>query len=507
MPEEQEPRAEFAHSATPADRRAVVAAGSEATGVDSVLFRFEDVRGGAVAGVQLFLLSSPFSIGQSDERGSFRLFLTDPSAPLSFRAEHPDTFPLDVRLAPPFPPERSCVLQPRARIRGVIVDVLGNPVPTRPRVLAYPEDQPPSTREVFAASQGKPVSLFLSRANEKGEFTLTNLEPETSYELLVGGGGVANASPHRTVSDSDVVVRVSSVFGARVGIQAWSGSRTALWESPGPTWSWHREFVGASGFTAESLTAALLGLDPSETLRGPSNPMPMLFLAESSAGEVGPIHLRGTPAGYEALEVELFLPRFVDTIRDVWIETTPRAAGWGRLRIDRRMPDSFTAGVGRRFRVGEVQLVAPGAVFESAFLDWSSDPLDVGPVPYGTYSVALDMEVGYAHHPAHEARVEIGPGTDARVTIDLSASCEVGFGVWLRGSNEAMGECSIEVSHELGGQMVTSFADFSRPPYVVQGLVPGRYGFTIHRPFHDPAPLWLDLPLTDDAPQRIFVER
>lgn len=429
-------------------------------------------------------------------------------APPGTPLEREPVAPLEV--GEPAPIHSEPILAPPARgsIRGVVVNADGNPVPTHPAVLAFPAGHPPRKRAVFEALNGWNDSVLLTRADERGEFTLSDLEPGGSYELLVGGGGVALTTPVTAPPDSRVVLRVTPVFGARIGILGWPASRSALWQPPGPEWTWDPAAVAASGVPTDSLTAVLVGLEPSETLRAPSNPMPMLFLAESEAEAVGPIHLRGTPAGYAPLDERVSIPRLTEAIQEVWIEARPRAAGWGSLRVERRMPLTLTSGVERQGRIGKVWFVAAEATFEYAFLDWSSEPLHIGSVPFGTYSIALSTESGYVHYPAREAFVDLRPGVEeARVSFDLRSSCEVEFSVRRRGGVDLEGECAIEVSQELEGDVFSSCATFARPPYVVQGLVPGRYGFTLKSPFYEPAPIWLDLPLAKGAPAPVFIER
>lgn len=473
---------------------------------------FSNDRGVVIPSVDvtLSLLNEATPLGQfkSSELGEIRVRVPRQDQAVALLAHHPEYQPLEVLLEPPLAPQNTILLRPWAHISGVVVGSDGLPVTTQPSVLVHSQSRPPTKQEVRESIRGVgSPRLKLERATEEGEFDIGGLKPGDTCTLLVGGGGVATTKPVTAVTGEEgVVLPVDAVFGLRLGIEGAPQGEPALWHSPGPTWSWDQSLIGATGVNTDSLVAILLGLELQETSMTPSNPLVLLFTGSNQWTEMGPVAFWGQPAGYGPIEERIWIPRVVAEIPERNLECTSTARAWGDMTVVfQGLPRDGWTPTERIGIHGKIFLRSHGGdlSFDYPFLDWSRGELEIRRVPAGAYEAAISTQSGYAHYPAKDRAIEVGPEHAATVTFDLSLACEVELGAVLRTGETVDGELVVSVAQEAGSWRSSS-AHFTGPPYLVQGLIPGRYRFTIYKPFYDPQPIELELRAEERLVSAVF---
>lgn len=482
-----------------------------------LVLHFQDEYGSPVPGVDVWIRSGS-AVGhvgsKADDSGQVRVPQSDLLGPVVLLAKHPRFQPLETLLEQTGPTDKILVLLGKAHISGVVLDPGGRPVSSQPFVLAYLDGHPPSKQQALDALKGHPSSLSLVPALSSGEFTLDGLRPNAMYTLIAAGGGVAVTKPSPSVpaNTENAVLQVEGLFGLRLkfGELARSGDDSpTLWHPPGLRWYWDPKIIGATGIGTDSLSALLLGADLRDSTRIPGSSLTLLFTAAPGLDSVGPIDIQGTVAGYEPIDRELWIPRLKESIPDLWLELVPVATGWGSVSV--RFLGVLEGTIGEVHRVRPLGSISfrslDGQIaFTHAFNKF--EPLALKNLPFGDYFVSLSTESGYSAHPTTQPDgIELGPTSDrAEIFFDMSQSCEVELFAAMRDGSTFDGELNIEVGQEVDGKVFNSFVAFLRPPYVVQGLIPGRYRFTIYKPFHDEEPLWVDLASDARTSSAVFLE-
>jgi hypothetical protein len=416
---------------------------------------------------------------------------------------------------------RTFVLPGTGSIRGRLVDADGSGVLRPAWVLAYLDGRPPpkwQVRDSMSAEIKNPPRPFrLTRAEPDGTFEVAGLAVHGDYSIVVGGAGYVTEKPVRGVAcgSEGVDVQVDHSYGLKIGLQLAAGGRVddaRLWAAPGLQWFW--DPVSASGLGTDSLEALLLGLQIDQTLRRPGAEVVLLFCSDSPEQKVGPIRFEGTLMGYSPIEVTLWAKPFDTDLPSETINLESTVGERGELRI--RFDGLATEPLGWDTRIQNVGAIlmrptTEGAIpFTVDLKQLDAEEKVLRGIPYGVYSMEFFTQLGYQRYPPAEGPlVSIGE-FETTIHFDLQDACEAQLLVSTTSDDRYAGELAVEISqNQSDGVQQSVFVSFSGPPYVIGGLLPTVYGFTLYRPFMSGQARSVDLADHLDAARRakvVFVE-
>lgn len=419
-----------------------------------------------------------------------------------------DRYPWHEAFTKPLESEYSFVIPELRSIRGRLIHADATRVLSRPWVLAHLDGFPPE--HLPSSADPTNPSVRMVRADDAGEFVISGLLAHSVYQLTAGGGGVGtrNSKSWEVPSAAPCEIEVEGLFGAQ--IQVVGLGEAPLWEAPGFQWFWSPDRSGASGLDLDSISARLSGIDETERAVESPNPKTMLFLGPYALESLGPIWIQGTPAGCFPLDRNVFVPRVSEGLSSIRIEADCRTIAKGTVLVRfRNLPAGDDRVHHRARRFGRVLLWPlddQGGVLHCPFLSWGSQtPLEIDDVPVGRYRVSLSTEGGFANHPSENDVVEVRSGSTCEASFELGQSCSAEAVILTRDGKEHTGEALIGSVRSDDGTWSTAY--FPRPPYLVQGLVPGDYLFTIYRPFHDPQPIQVSLTTLERTASVVFESR
>ncbi|MCA8980939.1 MAG: hypothetical protein H6831_03760 [Planctomycetes bacterium] len=400
------------------------------------------------------------------------------------------------------PPELVVALMREAVITGQVVDVRGLPTSKRPLVLAYADGSAPPKSQVASWLTRKWPGLHISRVDRTGAFELSGLQRGEKYTLAVAGEGVV--LPRRVdgvlAGETGVTIEVRQLFGAVVRVVSQGGGplRTSedLWALPGPQWTWpEREW---RGLATDSLEGALSGLSSEQTSRLWSDRYVWLFWtdAPSEPPALGPIRFSGHLAGYHRFDGNVELPPVSGDLAEVRLELSPAASAWGRLNVTILHGDSPQPRTRAPIRGGVGDLVLKttdtGRTFTRPLASLDDDVIRIDGVPEGDYLLYLTTKHGAFNSAKDDAPVSLHIDGEQQVdvTVDISGLCSVNFDV-KSDTEPYRGELGLEV-HRMSSPAST-FVSFESPPFILQGLPPGQYRFTMYTPALSTSEDWVEL--------------
>jgi hypothetical protein len=194
------------------------------------------------------------------------------------------------------------------------------------------------------------------------------------------------------------------------------------------------------------------------------------------------VRFSGTLVGHEPIEEVLMIPRMHPACEDKRLALRPLVSDWGAVAIN--YANSLERRPADRIRpFGEVRFysIDGGFTFTQTIANFQT--MDLPRIPAGSYIVTLFTEAGYTNFPAQEKRIEVTSGLAATVTFDLSLSCSIELALLAGEAKEYEGDTSFKIEPHTDDGPSGAFASFSRPPYRIDGLVPGNYRVRIYKPY------------------------
>lgn len=515
------PRSLMAPAGSGSGREADVSTPQRAVTPEVLRLRFIDSSSGVpVASVGLWLRpegswTPPIIESRSDHSGVIEV--AQPRTRSVACTDHPEYLTSEFRIELGESGDQTISLSPALHICGRVVTKMREPVSTQPSVLAFPESHPPTKQELFQALHSKAVptaGYYRTTADADGFFDLGSVAPDRRYTLMGGGNGWVTVDPMNNVDAGSTGIELISdpLFGIDLELREEGGgpvrTNAGLWEAPGPRWFWDSSL--ARGLGTDSLQAVLAGLDPIQTMRNPSTRMVLLFVALSGS-RVGPISFEGTLLGYAPCRSELWADPVTHSIPHQTLEMSARASGWGNLLVEfsglRTLPVAH-----EDTRVQEIgflllQATESSRTFQFKLHDLTNRLLRIEGVPLGAYAVGLHTSGGYLNFAPREGRTPITIlDRDTTVHFDLADACEVEIRIRCKDGKEYSGAVAVEVSRELqDGQTHSSFVNFTSSPFVIRGLLPASYGFTVYGPYYSGQPKQVDLRTEMDEARRVYV--
>lgn len=363
-----------------------------------------------------------------------------------------------------------------------------------------------SSRELKAADapmiMGGDPRFHVANVESSGSFKIEGLDPQLEYSVLAAGAGYTTRKrvPPIQPSQVDIDLFVLPIFGVLVELVEADGTPITkdLELNSYPAGNFSTREKSVSYLPPESLAAYLAGVRIEKLDLGGGSREVFLFTAEDERDEVGPVvHLIRVP-GYEALRAEVTVPRLTGSISLQTLQLVSNTATRGRLQIKF---DGFSVeGEGdyphSLLPVGTVYLRRDNEeVYQVNVGHFSNEVKAIEGLPAGLYEAwfttsnryfryprlteeTITLEVGLTPErliiPIHElGTIEVvfhsGEG-DLGVDAAGSMSCLVRPLEWLGDNNS-------------GGQMGFVPMIFESPPYLVEGLPPGRYLVKLLRPF------------------------
>lgn len=441
-------------------------------------------------------LAGPVRIGTTDSLGVFSCPISGSHRQLRF--SHPDYLTATLSLDSRSRDAQLLVLDRPATILGNVVSLRTGQAVSDVWVLAFRDGHPPSKRDVYAALQSgkrpEHVGFSCVRADEFGNFELGQLQPGVPYTLAAGGGGCV--APTRIsgvyAADPSVRVAVDDLFGITIRYRDANTSARIeqaayLWEHPGPMWTAPSSIF--EGIPTDTLEAILAGLDLEQTTRQAGPEFVVIGTAPKGMEEPGPIEFTGKMVGYGAIHMPLRLRPFRKRppVHEIELEPKLGPRSHVRVHLSGRMRNGASAIEGRVYDIGFVRFRSidgnsiPDMRWPVRALD--SEPIVIREVPCGTYEVLLSMPSGHRRvDPAEGAQVLVSEnGLDLH--FDLGSLCTAQIVVSSAQEGEFSGEVVVRVLTESGGRQSTKHIVFKGPPYYIDGLLPGRCGFKLERPF------------------------
>jgi hypothetical protein len=377
-------------------------------------------------------------------------------------------------------------------IRGLVLDPVGNPVMTGPVVVAFPEGHAPSSLPFNSATREDALDGLLVQADELGRFRIGPVLPGLAYQLAAAGGGYATRGPVDPAlpGEKEVVLMLEPLYGAIMrltheGRAIGAPDRELLWTPPGIQWSWRGEEI--RGLNGNSIESALLGLPSAFSSFTSRAEHLLVFTCNSDDDVIGPFVLRGQPAGYSPVDLELFVPRMRQglTALDIGLQRTEVELGAVLLEWD--LSESVLVS-SEPHRSGWELLVNIASTDGRHFFEAKVDRLrqgmvTFGNVPHGSYDVLFSTPQGYLNWVGINDPFTVGQGTEPlRVTRNLSSLRCVRVGLHLSSGETYSGEAVFEVRRSIDGTDLTEFFHFKGAPFVIEGLIPMEYQITLDRP-------------------------
>lgn len=423
--------------------------------------------------------------GRTDRAGELRIEISEaPEVELVGRAG--GYTPSRATLAIPCPERVPLVFMQGERICGVVRTSRGMPPSIPVRLVAFSSEVETQNivRRVGSLAEGDP-SLLAAVTDADGAFCIDGVTAREVFSLACGGAGYVARGGVRTVraGQQQVSIEVTRVFGAAAQFLDRTGRQTIRGLGHRTMETWCEEpgasYRGSSG----SLDVFLAGVDPKWSVV-PPDMLLWFFESDSESQSVGPVRLDHELAGYAA-GVERFparivsdeLPVFVVAVED---RVTERAA----------IEVHFTSEAGShdqpRIRApheGQLELTRQdGTVWQFLVEPDTQGRARVEDVPCGHYEARF-LSPPFAFPAFQEAAVPIEVAeSGTRFDVPFDGTGWVRFelsnrtGAPYRGVVQLMltrGEERAGPGGKFSGRLAAGRG--LRPPFLVEGLEPGRY--------------------------------
>lgn len=456
-------------------------------------------------------------VGTSDASGCLHLSTDDHG--LSIVAQHSKYIAATAQVAPGETGSKTIVMADGVRVSGRVVTTTGAAITGMPWVLLFPTSRPPTKADVALAVSGTSLpysGVHLTRADERGYFEIVGIESDVEMSGVVGGGGNISPTVQKGLRarSGEFELIANPMFAVNIQLRDRTGvplrSNKALWKVPGPQWTFPAGEFKAIG--ADCLQAVLAGLSVEQTLRQASGNMVIMLTSTSDAARIGPISFQGTPAGYSPCNQSVWAERVTDKIPVALVELEATTNQWGSLTV------TFEGLPMRRdlrtsTRVQELGFLEfDGGSAESSWqyklFTLPSEPLRLDNVPAGVYRVKLYTAQSYVRFSSTPDTIVVSETeVAARANFDMRQSCAVEVRIVDRDGKDCLGAATIELSRDRSSGYHSTFFVFSRAPYMFEGLLPEKYGFTLHQPFGaDDEPRWIDIASSVDDSRQGSVE-
>jgi len=468
---------------TEADRRVVVPV--EAATSTRILAL--DERGAVIEGAVIYARAGGkwSERGRTDRMGELELDLVR-TLEIDFVGRASGFTPVRASSQPPHPGRLELVFTPGDRICGVVRTSRGVPPSAPVRVIVFSRESALEALipRVTRLTEGDP-SFLLAVTDSDGAFCIEGVNAGELYSLACGGAGYATRGGVRTAraGEQHVSIEVTRLFGAGVQFVDRTGRREIRSLAHRTLEGWCEEPGSRFRGSVDAIDVYLAGVDPNW---GPV-PRGMLlwfFESDSEAASVGPVRLDHELAGYAA-GVERFPAGIVSG--EIPIHVVPLDDGFFERGV---LEVVFTTKAGSdeqsRVRVphnGNLELsTESGAVWQFAVAPDAEGKALIEDVPGGRYGARF-VSQPFVHPPRSEPPVtlDVLDGTN-RLEVPLTGAGWIRFelsdstGAPYAGLVQLMlvrGELETQTQSKPGARLVAGRG--IRPPYIVEGLEPGRY--------------------------------
>ena len=445
-----------------------------------------DDHGAALEGATIYARHGGIwrDCGRTDRAGELR-FESGEAPEIELVGRAVGYTPSRATFALPYPERLPLVFTQGERICGVVRTSRGMPPSNPVRLVAFSSEveTPSIVRRVAFLAEGDP-SLLVAVTDEDGTFCIDGVTAREVFSLACGGAGyVARGGVRAVRAGEHVSIEVTRVFGAaaqfvdRVGGQLIRGLGQRTMET------WCEEPGASYRGGSESLDIFLAGVDPKWSVV-PPDMLLWFFESDSEAQSIGPVRLDHELAGYAA-GVERFpagivsdeLPVFVVAVEDrftdraaIEVHFTSKAGSHDQPRI--RAPHE-----------GQLELIQQdGTVWQFLVEPDTQGRARVEDVPCGHYEARF-VSQPFAFPSLQEAAVPIEVlegGTRFDVPFDgtgwIRFELSNRTGAPYRGVVQLMltrGEQPAGPRGRFSGRLAAGRS--MRPPFLVEGLEPGRY--------------------------------
>ncbi len=457
-----------------------------------------DERGAIVDGARIFTRSGGAWIerGRTDRTGALDLELTGTGA-IELVGRASGFTPVRANCAPPHPERLTLVFRPADRICGVVRTSGGAPpsAPVRVMVFSRQTTLEELVGRVERLTDSDP-SLLLTVTDADGAFCIDGVNAGELYALACGGAGYVRRGGVGTVraGEENVSIEVTRLFGAAVQFVDRAGQREIRSLAHRTLEGWCEEQGSSFRGGVAAVDVYLSGLDPKWSFVPPGMLL-WFFESDSEAVSIGPVRLDHELAGYAA-GVERFPAGIVSSDIPIHVVALDdRFAERGTLEvvfITRAGSDESLRA--RATHGGRLELSSDsGAVWQFPVEPDADGKALVEDVPCGRYGARFASGL-FAHPPRAEALVTLDVfASGSRFDVPLTGTGWIRFelsdraGAPYAGHVQLMltrGERGTQGEWKPGAKLAAGRG--IRPPYIVEGLEPGRYTATLTLPSFRP---------------------
>lgn len=395
--------------------------------------------------------------------------------------------------------ELKLIMPPGGYISGTVTTPSGGLI-SECRVFAFRATTVINPETVSKILVGDP-RVQTAVAESSGFFQVEGLNPNYEYSLLAAGSGylTRNRVPPILPSASGIELPLFPLYGVIL----------SLVDPHGGAISANSDLISFPTGNLTSNDHSVLYLDPNDFMAqlagihvdqldlGDGNQQLFLFSAEDDKAEVGPItHLIRVP-GYDPVITEVMVPRLSSSVPVQNLELIPNASDRGKLNL------AFQ-GVERDPSFGNPRSVLPVGtlflqreneeVYQILFWHFPHEAKLIEDIPYGHYKAWFTTANRFYRLPQFSENtfpVLIGE-TTAQLTIPAQelGSIQLKFPAGMDSYSGDVDSVRCQVkplqwlgSHNSGLQMSAFPIVFNSPPFLIEGLPPGRYQIELNQPF------------------------
>ena len=414
----------------------------------------------------------------TDDSGTAHVDLRDDASWIAARAVGMQ--PRERPLPTPRPDEVTFVLEPGATISGTVTIGEHEPVGAGVRVVALDPDFRGGIERLAAVCRHRAIGA-IAETDASGSFLLEGLAPGTSYPVVAGGRGFISLPkrPPIPAGAEHVKVRVGGVYALQLEITQRGGV-------PLPFDSWFGPAIGLPDDETlrvdDHRLAVVAGVPLGDRAFTRQRRTFVHYRADANEERIGPLGHHVREAGFVPIDVEMWLPRFTDTLASQKVEVEPMPdTRFGRVTIEVLGEDDVFKEGEPSVLVGQLYLSRQPTNemgWETVLRGGDGHNIVVRGVPFGDYTWYFQPIHGHYQAPMidggrRHASVKV-EGDDARITLDLREYGDVEFEVF-RADGSAWEESLTVHVEALRSRIVQGFAHVSKPPYVVPALRPGRH--------------------------------
>lgn len=347
-------------------------------------------------------------------------------------------------------------------------------------VLAWEAGQSPTPARASRALSGDPRCAS-ALTDSEGRFTIEGLRTTERYEVTAAGNGLFAPNIVAASPAEEVLIPVLPGFAGLVELVEQDGSALTCPDNVngrGPTWMAREDAL-------ESLSslnpAVVLGGIPHELCSSRRRySMLLLYCADRSHAEVGPVEYAVTVPGYAPVDCELWLPRLHEQVQVLRIPVTSESRCKGTLEISFvSQPPRSALDLELMTGMGQVQLMERrkgGRRFSIGIWDWLDDVQTIPGLPCGEYDLRFALLPSFDSIPQSTEpplRVLISEGLVAQAVLDLSTLGSLEIIAVDRRGQPFTGRATFRLRRRTPPS--ENFVGFHRGPYIIPGLLAGEY--------------------------------